>query len=85
MTPVEAQMCGAPVVGYKAGGATETVVEPTTGVFFEEQSIAGLMGAMGKLEQMRFDEGEIRRLALRFTWGRFREGIAEVVSKALAR
>jgi len=85
MTPVEAQMCGAPVVGYKAGGATETVVEPTTGVFFEEQSVGGLLGAMGKLEQMRFDEGEIRRLALRFTWGRFREGIAEVVSKALAR
>jgi len=45
ITPLEAMCCGKPVVAYKKGGATETVIgyragaQEFTGVFFEEQTV----------------------------------------------
>jgi glycosyltransferase involved in cell wall biosynthesis len=84
ITPVEAQLCGAPVIAYRAGGATETVVEGKSGVFFNEQTLEGLRTAIQRLEQSTFDENEIRQLALRFTWEHFRQGMAKVVADVLA-
>ena len=37
IAPVEAMAAGKPVIAFRAGGATETVVEGRTGVFFERQ------------------------------------------------
>ncbi|MCX6810911.1 MAG: glycosyltransferase [Candidatus Berkelbacteria bacterium] len=38
LTPVEAMAVGRPVIAYRAGGATETVVERFTGEFFDDFS-----------------------------------------------
>jgi glycosyltransferase involved in cell wall biosynthesis len=38
ITAVEAMAAGRPVLAYRRGGATETVIENKTGLFFEEQS-----------------------------------------------
>jgi glycosyltransferase involved in cell wall biosynthesis len=84
ITPVEAQLCGAPVVAYRAGGATETVVEGKSGVFFNEQTVDGLRRGIEKLEATSFNEQQIRDLALRFTWEHFRQGMAKVVSDVVA-
>jgi len=35
---LEAQFFGTPVLAYKKGGATETIIEAKTGLFFEEQN-----------------------------------------------
>jgi glycosyltransferase involved in cell wall biosynthesis len=84
ITPVEAQLCGAPVVAYRAGGATETVVEKKSGIFFNEQTFPSLRTAIDQLESTQFNDQQIRTLALRFTWQNFRQGIAKVVTEVLA-
>jgi len=34
LVPLEAQACGKPVIAYRGGGATETVIDGKTGLFF---------------------------------------------------
>ena len=78
IVPVEAQACGAPVIAYRAGGATETVLAPDssrpgTGVFFNEQTVDSLCEAMLEVEAGRtsFCPATARRNALRFSAQRF--------------
>ncbi len=80
IVPVEAQACGAPVIASSRGGVTETVVpygtrrEPT-GVFFAEQSVEAVLGAMETFESHSsdFSTAVARRQSLRFNAGRFRD------------
>lgn len=56
IVPVEAQACGAPVIAFRAGGATESLLPAThsaagTGVFFDEQSVASLSAAITWFER----------------------------------
>ncbi|MBL9124899.1 MAG: glycosyltransferase [Planctomycetaceae bacterium] len=74
IVPVEAQACGAPVIAYAAGGATETIVAandrlPGSGRFFAEQSPAALAEAIAWLEThpAQFSAQLARENALRFT------------------
>ena len=66
IAPVEAMAAGKPVVAFRAGGATETVVEDVTGVFFEEATVESLASAIERVEHLRFDPQSIRRHAERF-------------------
>jgi glycosyltransferase involved in cell wall biosynthesis len=66
IAPVEAMAAGKPVVAFRAGGATETVVEGSTGVFFEEPTIESLAVAIERCEHLRFDGRAIRRQAEQF-------------------
>src|SRR5207253_5684094 len=73
IVPVEAQACGAPVIAFGHGGATETIIpaggrrEPT-GLWFGEQSVASLVGAMETFEAHAkdFSPSAARRQALPF-------------------
>jgi glycosyltransferase involved in cell wall biosynthesis len=52
---VEALACGRPVVAYRGGGATEILSDgsddhPATGVFFDEQSVDGLIDGIVDFE-----------------------------------
>jgi glycosyltransferase involved in cell wall biosynthesis len=86
LTPVEAQACGAPVIAYGAGGATETVVEGRTGVFFAEQTVGALNEAVERFEKSFAGVAEaIRENALRFTWGAFRRGMGEIVRDVVGK
>jgi glycosyltransferase involved in cell wall biosynthesis len=56
IVPLEAQACGAPVIAYGQGGATETVVPPApdapgTGLLFKPQTVDALCAAMLDLER----------------------------------
>jgi glycosyltransferase involved in cell wall biosynthesis len=80
IVPVEAQACGAPVIAFGRGGATETVVAPggaapPTGLFFAEQSADCLTAALADFEARAgaFDPAAARRQALRFNRRRFAE------------
>lgn len=55
IAPLEAQACGTPVIAYMKGGAVETIRglddAAPTGVFFNEQSVSSLHGAINTFEK----------------------------------
>ncbi|MBQ6029841.1 MAG: glycosyltransferase, partial [Treponema sp.] len=63
LTPLESQACGTPVIAFGKGGATETVLENKTGVFFAEQSAASCAEAIQAFEKLeaagKFDSKKI--------------------------
>lgn len=72
ITVVEAMASGRPVIAYKKGGATETVIEYETGVFFDEQTSDFLNNAIDKFERIVFDPTVIRKHAEQFNVERFK-------------
>ncbi|MGA9285214.1 MAG: glycosyltransferase [Solirubrobacteraceae bacterium] len=82
IVPVEAQAAGLPVIAYRVGGASETVIDGETGVLFDEQSALGLAGAIERFEDLRLDEGAVRGNAERFGRARFRAEMADVIERA---
>lgn len=54
LTPIEAQACGRPVIAYKKGGITETVIDHKTGIFFKHQTVKSLCNAIKKFESLNF-------------------------------
>jgi len=78
IVPVEAQACGAPVIAFGRGGATETVrplgsAEAPTGVFFAEQTCESLIEAIARFEANRdaFSPEAARANALPFSRQRY--------------
>jgi glycosyltransferase involved in cell wall biosynthesis len=82
IVPVEAQAAGLPVIAYRVGGASETVIDGRSGVLFEQQSALGLAEAIERFEGLELDERAIRRNAERFGRERFRLEMAEVIERA---
>jgi len=82
IVPVEAQAAGVPVIAYRVGGASESVLDGETGVLFAEQSESALAGAIERFEQMRLDDAAIRENARRFGRERFRAEMAGVIDRA---
>jgi glycosyltransferase involved in cell wall biosynthesis len=66
ITPLEAMASGRPVIAFKAGGALETIKENETGIFFEEQNVLSLKGAILKYEKSTWDSKKIRSHARNF-------------------
>lgn len=77
IVPVEAQACGAAVIAFGKGGATETIRplgEPDpTGVFFTEQAVDAVVEAMERFEreQGAFDPTAARQNAEPFGLERY--------------
>ncbi len=82
MVPVEAQAAGVPVVAYGVGGAGETVIDGRTGVLFAEQSADALSAAIERFEGLELDGDAARENARRFGRERFREEMADVITRA---
>jgi glycosyltransferase involved in cell wall biosynthesis len=82
IVPVEAQAAGAPVIAYRVGGASESVLDGQTGVLFGEQSVAALAAAIERFEGMRLDSDQARQNARRFGRERFQAEMAAVISNA---
>jgi len=86
IVPVEAQAAGLPVIAYRVGGASETVIDGRTGVLFDQQSALGLAAAIERFEGLRLDPSDARENAKRFGRERFRAEMAEAIEQAaLAR
>ena len=81
IAPVEAMAAGKPVVAFRAGGATETVVEGITGVFFDAQTPRSLAEAIERLDAQSFDRAAIRANAERFSTAVFRQRWRELFER----
>ncbi len=66
IAPVEAMAAGKPVVAFRAGGLTETVLDGVTGTFFDEPTADSMADAIGRLERITFNLEQIRAHALTF-------------------
>jgi glycosyltransferase involved in cell wall biosynthesis len=81
IVPVEAMACGKPVIAYGKGGALESVVDGTTGVFFHEQNVVSLEDALRRFAIVKFHPETIRARAMRFERKRFVEEMREYIKK----
>jgi glycosyltransferase involved in cell wall biosynthesis len=78
LVPVEAQACGTPVVALGRGGATETVVDGTTGVLTGDGVEACAAGLRRVLDQPPAPEA-CRANAERFSTERFVQELTDAV------
>jgi glycosyltransferase involved in cell wall biosynthesis len=84
---------GRPVVALGRGGATETVVDGVTGVFFTEQTAEAIALAVKSLASLEIDPQKIAKHASRFARDQFFERmrahidglLSEKASKHLSR
>lgn len=81
IVPLEAQACGKPVIAFRRGGLTETIVDNATGVFFDEQDDATLADAVRRAESMTWDAAAIRANAERFSVQQFIDGLDAAIAR----
>lgn len=84
ITPVEAQTAGCPVIAYGRGGATESVIDQKTGVFFHEQTVEALENAILQFEECGVDysRSQIQQSALRFSEEVFCQKVQQIAQEA---
>ncbi len=85
IAPVEAMASGRPVIAFASGGATETVIDYKTGIFFREQSVESLKDGILAYESCAdtFDPDAIRAHALGYAKSRFMSEFASFVREAM--
>jgi glycosyltransferase involved in cell wall biosynthesis len=81
IAPLEAMASGRPVIAFGAGGATETVVDGKTGVFFKEPTPESLMDAIKRLDNLTVDPPAIRAHAETFDVKAFHARVNYLVDK----
>jgi glycosyltransferase involved in cell wall biosynthesis len=81
---VEAQAAGRPVIGLRAGGLCETVVEGVTGTLFEPSEPDALIEAVERFDPLDADPAACVANARRFAPERFAEGVTRVVEEAVS-
>jgi glycosyltransferase involved in cell wall biosynthesis len=84
IVPVEVMASGRPVLAYGAGGALETVVSQVTGLFFDPQTVDGLVDGIERFEAWlpAFDPAAAIAHAAGFSEARFRSDLLDVLEKA---
>lgn len=75
IAPVEAMATGTPVIAYAKGGIQDTMIEGTTGLFFNEQTVSSLNKAIEKFETITFNSSAISDHASKFSTKNFEHSI----------
>jgi len=83
IAPVEAMAWGKPVLAYRKGGATETVIEGKTGEFFDQQHPAVLIDGIRHLKNnlSKYNPKFIHAHAQKFSRERFEKEFKKLVKK----
>ena len=81
IVPLEAMACGKPVIAFRRGGATETVEDGVSGLFFSIQEADALAAAVSSAADLKWNHAAIRARAESFGVRQFLEGMAHCVSR----
>lgn len=87
IAPVEAMSFGKPVLAYRQGGATETILEGITGEFFDDPVAESLADGVRRL-RLNLDNYSpliIKKRAEKFSRERFERGIKEFIIETLLK
>jgi glycosyltransferase involved in cell wall biosynthesis len=86
MIVVEAHASGRPVIALRRGGARETIIQEVNGLFFEEETVPSLTGAVRHFESIesKFQPEVIRESAFSFSERRFQGEMVRFVSEKFA-
>ena len=79
ITAVEAMAEGTPVIALRAGGATETVQEGKSGLFFDDVHPLALADAVRRSREHSWDRPAIQKSVQQYSAERFREAIQRFV------
>lgn len=83
ITAVESMASGRPVIAFAAGGALETVVEGTTGIFFDEQSWEALADTVVRFKSEKYKPEEIKKYAEKFSVESFKTKIQDFLTQQI--
>jgi len=81
MVPVESMAHGCPIIAYKSGGTTETVIEDKTGVFFDELTPNSCASAIQKFQKLKINPKDCISRASDFSTEKFISKIKNLVSQ----
>jgi glycosyltransferase involved in cell wall biosynthesis len=73
MVPLEVAAAGRPTIAFRAGGALETIVENSTGLFFDHQTTESLGDAIERFESHQWSPNVLRKHSEQFGVDVFRE------------
>ena len=76
--PIESQAAGVPVIARGSGGALETIVEGSTGLFFHKDSITELCTAIERFESQSWSAEACKSNASSFSAEKFTENFSAV-------
>jgi len=79
ITPVEAMLCGTPVIAFRGGGYIESIIEGKTGVFFDKATAASLIDAIKRFTAMKIYSQDCVAQARRFSEERFEKEMLQFV------
>jgi glycosyltransferase involved in cell wall biosynthesis len=79
----EAQACGTPVIGARAGGAPEAVREGVTGMLLDRPDPRSIAESVRALDSAAFSPRACRVSAERFSEGRFTRAIDRILTEEL--
>lgn len=81
MVPVEAMAYGCPIIAYKSGGTTETVIENKTGVFFNELTPKSCIKAVKNFQKLNLKSSDCVSRAADFSTEKFIFKIKKLISE----
>ena len=79
IVPVESMAYGCPVVAYKSGGTTETVLDGKTGIFFDELTGESCALAIKKFQQSKINSQDCISRAAEFSTEKFISKIKKLI------
>lgn len=80
MVPVESMAYGCPVIAYKSGGVTETVIEGKTGIFFDKLTPNSCAQAIKKFKKTKIKTQDCLDRASEFSRQKFINKIKKLIS-----
>ena len=80
MVPVESMAHGCPVIAYKSGGTTETVIDGKTGVFFDQLTPKSCVSAIQKFQKSNIKSEDCISRATDFSKEKFISKITSLIS-----
>jgi glycosyltransferase involved in cell wall biosynthesis len=79
IAPVEAMAAGTPVIAYRSGGVTETVIDGKTGLFFDELTPDSCAKAIQKLSTLKINPQDCLTQAQKFSPQSFTQKIKKLI------